>query len=123
MRETTFSVYLLVSERGEVYTGHSGNLRARLRSHNRPNSKQQTADSRQQTADSRQWTRGRRWRLLAVQCFQTRAEAMRYELRVKRNADLKREWMVASSARVFRLVNRYGFGVPKQISATGEHIC
>ena len=109
MRETTFSVYLLVSERGEVYTGHSGNLRARLRSHNRPN--------------SRQRTRGRRWRLLAVQCFQTRAEAMRYELKVKRNADLKREWMVASSARVFRLVNRYGFGVPKQISATGEHIC
>lgn len=74
-----FHVYLLLSDRGEVYAGFTGNLRRRLREHNAP--------------DNIGWTRGRRWRLLAVRCFLDRHSAMMVERSLKRSKYDKRNWI------------------------------
>lgn len=65
-----FHLYLLLSDRSEVYAGLTGDLRRRLREHNHP--------------ANTGWTRGRRWRLLAVRCFLDRHSATLAERRLKR---------------------------------------
>lgn len=88
-----FHVYLLLSERGEVYLGYTGNLRRRLREHNDPG--------------NRSWTRGRRWRLLAVRCFLDVHSARLVERRFKRSRYDKRNWIMRTP-RYRMLRERYG---------------
>ena len=61
-----FHVYLLWSpDDGTIYAGMTGDLRRRLREHLSP--------------ANTGYTRGRRWRLLAVQCFLDRHSALLVE--------------------------------------------
>jgi predicted GIY-YIG superfamily endonuclease len=87
--------YLLLSERGEVYLGATTDLRSRLRSHNAP--------------DNNGWTRGRRWHLLAVATFPTRAEAFNYERDLKRRPHKKIIWKLQSLQRASELVRRHRY--------------
>jgi len=73
-----FYVYLLLSDRGEIYTGYTRCIKRRLAEHNAP--------------DNRGWTRGRRWYLLAVRMFLDRHSALRIERRIKRSRYDKRNW-------------------------------
>ncbi len=92
-----FTVYLLLSERGEVYTGYTAHLCRRFREHNAP--------------DNRGWTRGRRWHLLAAICFLDRDTALLFEKQLKRSRYDKRNWINRAhrvSGRLRTLCDRYG---------------
>ena len=87
-----FHVYLLLSERGEVYAGYTGNLRRRLREHN--------------ASSNTGWTRGRQWRLLAVRCFLDRHSALLAERQLKRSKFDKRKWIQREQQRFRSLYRR-----------------
>lgn len=87
--------YLLVSNKGEVYLGATQNLRQRFRTHN----------SEANTG----YTRGRRWHLLAVMQFPTRAEAFRYEAKLKKALLLKSQWKANSIPRADVIRFRHGY--------------
>ncbi len=87
--------YLLLSEWGEVYLGATKNLRKRFRAHNGPS--------------NGRFTGGRRWHLLAVRKFETRAEAFDEEARMKSGGYGKSEWKVACIPRALQLIARYGY--------------
>lgn len=92
-----FYVYMLLSERGEVYTGSTRCIKQRLAEHNSPN--------------NRGWTRGRRWHLLALKPFLDRHSALRVERQLKRSRYDKRNWL----ARLDRLdVLRQRHGIPER---------
>ena len=79
-RLPSHSVYLLLSEHGEVYTGYTSRcIRQRLREHNR--------------ADNTGWTKGRRWHLLALRMFLDQHSALRVERQLKRSRYDKRNWL------------------------------
>jgi len=84
-----FHVYLLLSDRGEVYAGYTGNLRRRFKEHN--------------AADNEGWTKGRRWRLLAVRCFLDRHSAVIAEKQLKRSKYDKRNRIHRERRRYSRL--------------------
>lgn len=84
-----FHVYLLLSDRGELYTGYTGNLRRRFREHN--------------SATNRGWTRGRRWRLLAVKCFLDRHSALVVERQLKRSRFDRDNWITRHGNTRWRL--------------------
>lgn len=92
-RLPSYWAYLLVSDMGETYVGHTGCLKRRLRQHNSPK--------------NRGWTRGRRWRLLAAERYLDRASAVRAEQRRKgrrgRGRRLRREWLLRHQERLDRL--------------------
>lgn len=85
--------YLLLSDRGETYAGYTSSLRRRLRQHN--------------SAENRGWTKGRRWRLVAAECYFDRGSALWNEKRLKRRSrgsvPLRRVWLERSAERVGRL--------------------
>lgn len=91
-------VYLLVSDRGETYAGHTGCLKRRLRQHNSPT--------------NRGWTRGRRWRLVEAKRYLDRASAVRVERALKhksrRRASLRWRWLVRRRRRLARLCRLMG---------------
>ena len=89
-----FYVYLLLSDRGEVYAGYTGNLRRRFKEHN--------------AADNTGWTRGRRWHLLAVRCFLDRHSAMMVERQLKRSRYDKTNWARRQRRRLRELCRRHG---------------
>ena len=89
-----FHVYLLLSDRGELYTGYTSNLRRRLREHN--------------SEDNEGWTRGRRWRLLAVRCFLDRHSARIVERSLKRSRYDKSNWVRRQRHRLRELCRRHG---------------
>lgn len=74
-----FYVYLLLSERGEVYCGYTNCIKRRLKEHNAPT--------------SRGWTRGRRWYLLALKMFPDRYSALLVERQMKKSKYDKRNWI------------------------------
>ena len=87
--------YLLLSELVEVYLGATKNLRKRFRAHNGPS--------------NGRFTGGRRWHLLAVRKFETRAEAFDEEARMKTGGYGKSAWKVACIPRALQLIARYGY--------------
>lgn len=89
-----FSVYLLLSGRGEVYAGFTGSLKARVRAHNAPS--------------NTGWIRGRRRHLLAVRHFLDRHTALKLERELKRSRYDKRNWIRAERSRLRRLCRRHG---------------
>lgn len=89
-----FYVYLLLSDRGEIYTGYTNSLRRRLREHN--------------GKTNRGWTRGRRWRLLAVRCFLDRHSARIIERGLKRSRYDKSNWLRRQRRRLHELCRRHG---------------
>ena len=92
-----FYVYLLLSERGEVYTGFTSDLRRRLAEHN--------------AVENAGWTRGRRWHLLAVRRFFDRHSALIHERRLKQSRFDKRNWLrylSRSNQRLAELCRRHG---------------
>lgn len=92
-------VYLILSERGEVYLGSTTCIKRRLAEHNSPG--------------NRGWTRGRRWHLLAVRMYLDRASAVRSERQLKRSKYDKRNWL----ARLDRLdLLRRRHGIPERLS-------
>lgn len=93
-----FHVYLLLSERGEIYTGSTGDIRRRLREHN--------------SHQNQGWTRGRRWRLLAVRCFMDRDSALLVERQLKRSRYDKRNWIRGANSRLATLCRRHGIQHP-----------
>ncbi len=88
-----FYVYLLLSERGEIYTGFTGNLRQRFKQHN--------------SLENTGWTRGRRWRLLGVRCFLDADSALLVERQLKRSRYDKRNW-IKRLGRLRTLCERHG---------------
>jgi len=86
-------VHLLLSHRGEVYTGYTASLCRRFKEHNDP--------------DNKGWTRGRRWHLLAVKCFIDRHTALLYEKQLKRSRYDKRNW-IKRTGRLRTLCQRHG---------------
>lgn len=99
-----FYVYLLLSDRGEIYTGYTANLRRRFRQHNAKN--------------NRGYTRGRRWHLLAVRCFLDGDTALLFEERLKawrpwwrRNYE-KDAWLRRVRPRIRTLCERHGIRCP-----------
>lgn len=95
-RLPSHTVYLLLSEGGEVYAGYTSRcIKQRLAEHNSPS--------------NRGYTRGRRWRLLALRMFLDADSARRVEWSLKRSKYDKRNWL----ARVERLtVLRRRHGIP-----------
>jgi putative endonuclease len=89
-----FYVYLLLSDRGEVYAGFTGDIRRRLKEHN--------------AADNTGWTRGRRWHLLAVRCFLDRHSAAIAERQLKRSRFDKSNWVRRQRRRLRELCRRHG---------------
>ena len=92
-----FYVYLLLSERGEIYTGETNNIRRRFKEHN--------------SCENQGWTRGRRWYLLAVQCFLDRDSAILTERQLKRSRYDKRNWLrhlARQGGRLRTLCGRHG---------------
>ncbi|MEZ4806500.1 MAG: GIY-YIG nuclease family protein [Flavobacteriales bacterium] len=72
-----FTTYIIASERnGKWYYGHTADLHDRLERHN---------------ADRSKATKGRGpWTVVATKQFDTKAEAMAFELRLKKCKDPKR---------------------------------
>lgn len=70
--------YILLSEIGEIYLGATSNLRARLKNHN--------------SSGNSGWTKGRRWHILGVRQFESKAEAFSHELELKKNPHKKIIW-------------------------------
>ena len=64
-------VYLILSERGEVYLGSTTCIKRRLAEHN--------------SQHNAGWTRGRRWHLLALRMYLDRGSAVRAERQLKRS--------------------------------------
>ncbi|WP_145057126.1 GIY-YIG nuclease family protein [Adhaeretor mobilis] len=95
LRLPRYWTYLLLSDRGETYAGYTSNLRRRLRQHNSP--------------ENRGWTRGRRWRLVAVECYSDRHSALLVERRLKRKR-LRAIWLARSEQRVERLRSLFVVG-------------
>lgn len=93
VRLPRFTVYLLLSERGEVYTGYTANLCRRFKEHN--------ADT------NRGWTRGRRWWLLAAKCFLDRDTALLFEKQLKRSRYDKTNFIRRERDRLSLLCNRH----------------
>ncbi len=89
-----FYVYLLLSERGEVYAGFTADIRRRLREHN--------------AGTNTGWTGGRRWHLLAVRCFLDRHSALMVERQLKRSRYDKRNWVRRERRRLRELCRRHG---------------
>lgn len=87
-------VYLLLSNKGEVYCGTTARLKQRLFEHNSP--------------DNRGWTRGRTWRLLAVRVFLDRHSALLVEKSLKRSRYDKRDWIRRERKRLKTLCDRHG---------------
>ena len=87
--------YLILSERGEVYLGASGNLKSRLKSHNSPR--------------NTGFTKGRRWHLLAAKKFDTPRGGFRYETELKYSQRKKREWKIESIIRAKKIIARFGY--------------
>lgn len=87
--------YLLLSSRGEVYLGATTHLRKRLRHHNSP--------------ENTGWTKGRRWHLLAVRIFETRAAAFGHESEMKKMPHKKIIWKLQCIERASLLVARYRY--------------
>lgn len=87
-----FHVYLLLSERGEIYTGYTRDLRDRFKEHN--------------SDDNAGWTKGRRWRLLAVRCFLDKHSAILAERQLKRSRFDKDNWITrhGSTRRRFKRI-------------------
>lgn len=85
--------YLLLSDLGETYAGYTSNLRRRLRQHNSP--------------ENRGWTKGRRWRLVAAECYFDQGSALWTEKRLKRwrrgSVPLRQVWLEEHVERVQRL--------------------
>lgn len=98
IRLPRYWTYLLLSERGETYAGHTSNLRRRLRQHN--------------SSENRGWTRGRWWRVVAAECYFDRASAVWVEKRLKRSRSFRRWWLVRSGQRVQRLCRRLAITNP-----------
>lgn len=73
------TVYLLLSEKGEVHTGYTSNLCRRFREHN--------------SMENTGWTRGRSWRLLAVRQFPDRDSALHVERELKTQRFHKWNWL------------------------------
>ncbi len=88
-----FYVYLLLSDRGEIYTGYTGCIKRRLAEHNAP--------------DNRGWTRGRRWYLLSLRIFLDRHSALLVERQVKRSRYDKTNWIRRERARLQTLCDRH----------------
>jgi len=86
-------VYLILSERGEVYLGSTTCIKRRLAEHNSPH--------------NTGWTRGRRWHLLALRMYLDRGSAVRAERQVKRSKYDKRNWL-ARLDRLAVLRQRHG---------------
>lgn len=93
IRLPRFTVYLLLSECGEVYAGYTSHLCRRFRQHN--------------SANNKGWTRGRRWYLLAVKCFLDRDTALLFEKQLKRSRYDKTNW-IKRSRRLRILCERHG---------------
>lgn len=89
-----FYVYLLLSERGEVYAGFTGDIRRRLREHN--------------AANNPGWTRGRQWHLLAIRCYLDRHSALISERQLKRSRYDKSNWIRREQTRLRELCRRHG---------------
>jgi len=89
-----FYVYLLLSERGKIYTGYTANIRRRFREHN--------------SRENKGWTRGRRWHLLAVRCFLDRHSALLVERQLKRSRYDKRNWIKNRESRLRELCRKNG---------------
>ncbi len=89
-----FYVYLLLGERGEIYTGYTADIRRRFKEHN--------------SGVNKGWTRGRRWRLLAVRCFLDRHSALLVERQLKRSKYEKRNWIRQERSRIRKLCTRHG---------------
>jgi predicted GIY-YIG superfamily endonuclease len=87
--------YLLVSVHGETYLGATSNLRARFRGHNDPR--------------NRGSTRGRRWHILGLRQFDSRAEAFQHEAYLKKNHPKKIAWIKQCSERARRLSIRHKY--------------
>jgi len=88
-----FYVYLLLSERGEIYCGFTKCIKRRLKEHNAPS--------------STGWTRGRRWYLLALKMFPDRYSALLVERQMKKSKYDKHNW-IRSTGRLRTLSERYG---------------
>lgn len=89
-----FTVYLLIArEDGTIYTGYTSQLRRRFKQHN--------------AADNTGFTRGKRWHLLAVRCFDDAAEAQDFEKQLKRSKYDKRNW-IKRLGRLRTLCDRHG---------------
>jgi len=98
-RLPSHTVYLLLSERGEVYTGYTSRcIKARLCEHN--------------AANNTGWTAGRGpWHLLALRMFLDRRSALLLERSLKRSKHDKRNWL----ARLERLdVLRERHSIPER---------
>jgi predicted GIY-YIG superfamily endonuclease len=89
-----FWVYLLLSERGEVYCGYTGCIKRRLKQHN--------------SVNNSGWTRGRQWHLLAVRCFLDRHSALIVERQMKRSKYDKSNWVRRERPRLGELCRRHG---------------
>lgn len=88
--------YLLVSHCGAVYIGATTDIRGRFRAHNSP--------------DNTGWTRGRRWHLLGVKRFASRAEAFDLENTLKRSGNARRKWIEQCLPRAAQLAKRLSLG-------------
>ena len=89
-----FYVYLLLSDRGEIYCGYTNNIRRRLKEHN--------------AASNSGWTRGReRWHLLALKMFLDRHSALLVEQKIKKLKYDKRNW-IKRTGRLRTLCDRHG---------------
>ncbi|MBL4809411.1 MAG: GIY-YIG nuclease family protein [Phycisphaerales bacterium] len=88
-----FYVYLLLSERGEIYCGYTNCIKRRLKEHN--------------ATSNTGWTRGRRWYLLALKMFPDQHSALLVERRLKRSKYDKPNW-IKRTGRLRTLCLRYG---------------
>ena len=86
-------VYLLLSERGEIYCGYTNCIKRRLKEHN--------------AASNTGWTKNRRWYLLALRQYLDRDSALLVERRLKRSKYDKPNW-IRRTGRLRTLCERYG---------------
>lgn len=88
-----FYVYLLLSERGEIYCGYTPCIKRRLKQHN--------------STSNTGWTRGRRWYLLALKMFPDKHSALLVERQMKKSKYDKRNW-IKRIGRLNILCKRHG---------------
>ena len=75
-----YYVYLLVSKNINKiisYVGYTNNLRKRLNEHN--------------SSKGAKFTRGRKWKMIYNKSFSTKSEAMRAEIKLKKNVLLRKK--------------------------------
>lgn len=87
--------YILLSEAGEIYLGATSNLRSRLKQHN--------------SSGNIGWTKGRRWHILGVRQFETKAGAFAYEFELKKHPHKKIVWKLQCIERATRIAIRHGY--------------